>query len=78
MQKVKVGRDGLIVEKGMNKGLLLPQVPVEWKWDVRQFLNHTCMKAGLAPSAWESGECKIYSFQCQVFSEEDGKIVQKM
>ena len=47
--KIKVGEDGLIVEKGMFKGLLLPQVPVEWKWDKEEYLCECCIKAGLPP-----------------------------
>ena len=51
-QKVKVGRDGLIIEHGPFRGLLLPQVPVEWGWDSEEFLGQTCMKAGMAPDMW--------------------------
>jgi len=67
--KIKIGRDGLIAEAGFYRGLLLPQVPVEWKWDKETFLSHTCMKAGLMPDAWLDKRTKIYSFQAQIFSE---------
>ncbi|MFX0010338.1 MAG: AMMECR1 domain-containing protein, partial [Candidatus Hermodarchaeota archaeon] len=53
--------DGLIVEKRSSKGLLLPQVPVEWHWDVEEFLNNCCMKAGLTPDAWLEKGTKIYN-----------------
>ncbi|NIA09409.1 MAG: TIGR00296 family protein [Nitrospiraceae bacterium] len=66
---IKVGRDGLIAERGFWRGLLLPQVPVEYGWDVGQFLSQTCVKAGLPPDAWSDGETKIYRFQGEVFSE---------
>ncbi|UCH72588.1 MAG: TIGR00296 family protein, partial [Thermoplasmatales archaeon] len=49
LNKIKIGRDGLIVEKDFYKGLLLPQVPVEQGWDKKEFLSNTCMKAGLLP-----------------------------
>lgn len=77
--KIKIGRDGLIAEAGFYRGLLLPQVPVEWKWDKETFLSHTCMKAGLMPDAWLDKRTKIYSFQAQVFSEEspNGKIKER-
>ncbi|MCG7854414.1 MAG: TIGR00296 family protein, partial [Methanoregulaceae archaeon] len=44
---VEVGKHGLIVQGYGRSGLLLPQVPVEWGWDSTEFLDHTCMKAGL-------------------------------
>ena len=50
IQEIKIGRDGLIIEKDSQSGLLLPQVPVEYNWDVVDFLNHTCHKAGLPVS----------------------------
>ncbi|MEM2143453.1 MAG: TIGR00296 family protein [Candidatus Thorarchaeota archaeon] len=66
---VKVGRDGLIVSRGMWRGLLLPQVPVEWNWSVREFLEHTCMKAGLPSNAWLDRNTKFMSFQAEIFGE---------
>jgi uncharacterized protein (TIGR00296 family) len=68
--KIKVGEDGLIIERGMFKGLLLPQVPVEWKWDEEEFLCQCCVKAGLPPDCWLMEGAKIYSFQAIVFEEE--------
>jgi hypothetical protein len=78
LKAVRIGRDGLIVELGMNRGLLLPQVPVEWTWDVHTFLDHTCMKAGLMADAWLDPVTKIYSFTAQVFDETEpnGKVVE--
>jgi uncharacterized protein (TIGR00296 family) len=68
--KIKVGQDGLIVEKNVFKGLLLPQVPVEWKWDNEQFLCQCCIKAGLPPDCWLLKGTKIYKFQAIIFEEE--------
>ncbi len=78
-KEVVVGRDGLIVEKGYFRGLLLPQVPVEWKWDAEEFLSNTCMKAGLNPDAWLLHATKIYKFSAQIFSETSpaGEVVEK-
>ncbi len=67
---IVVGRDGLIIEKGPNRGLLLPQVPVEWGWDRVTFLQHLCQKAGLAPNDWKSG-AKILRFEALVFGENE-------
>ena len=69
LSHIEIGRDGLIVEQGFYKGLLLPQVPVEQEWEKEEFLSHTCMKAGLPPDAWFDMETKIYKFQGQIFTE---------
>ena len=70
LEKIKIGRDGLIIEKGFYRGLLLPQVPVEWEWDVEEFLSQTCIKAGLPPDAWIDDDTKVYSSQGQIFAEK--------
>lgn len=67
---VEVGRDGLIAVQGMRRGLLLPQVPVDWGWDTKQFLEHTCNKAGLVPSAWMDKKTEFLAFQAEIFGEE--------
>jgi hypothetical protein len=67
---VKVGEDGLIVQRSWGRGLLLPQVPVEWEWDAEEFLTQTCLKAGLPPDAWLDPETKVFKFQAEVFSED--------
>jgi uncharacterized protein (TIGR00296 family) len=77
--KIKVGHDGLIMERGYYKGLLLPQVPVEWNWNEEEFLSQTAMKAGLSPDAWLLKDTKIYRFQAIIFEEASpkGQIKQK-
>jgi AmmeMemoRadiSam system protein A len=67
---IVVGRDGLIVEDGFHRGLLLPQVAVEWGWDRDTFLAHTCRKAGLAPDAWRTG-AQLFKFAAEVFAETE-------
>ncbi|MGY5874557.1 MAG: TIGR00296 family protein [Candidatus Thorarchaeota archaeon] len=67
---VKVGRDGLIVSRGMRRGLLLPQVPVDWNWNVREFLEHTCNKAGLPTDTWLDPATELMSFQAEIFGEK--------
>ncbi len=69
-EEIVIGRDGLYIEKGMNHGLLLPQVATEYGWGSEEFLDHTCIKAGLKPGSWRQG-AKIYSFSAQIFSEHD-------
>ena len=77
--KIKVGRDGLIVEKSYCKGLLLPQVPVELKWGEEEFLCQCSMKAGLPPDSWLLKDTKIYRFQAIIFEEASpkGQIILK-
>ncbi len=69
VKEINVGHDGLIVERGGYKGLLLPQVPVEWNWDAEEFLNNCCMKGGLTPDAWLMKGTKIYKFSCIIVKE---------
>ncbi len=73
VKTIKVGEHGLIVEKGFYKGLLLPQVPVEWGWGEEEFLCQCCMKAGLPPDSWLTKGAKIYKFSAIVFEEETPK-----
>lgn len=76
--EIVVGRDGLIIGKGWRRGLLLPQVPVEWGWDSREFLSQCCVKAGLPPQEWRKQGTEIYRFQAILFKEETprGKIIR--
>jgi hypothetical protein len=79
LNKIKIGKDGLIIKKGFFSGLLLPQVPVEWKWDVEEFLAQLCIKAGLLADAWLERDARIYKFQGQIFAEVEphGKVLEK-
>ena len=69
-EQVDVGRHGLLISRGFQRGLLLPQVAVEWKWDRERFLAETCLKAGLPQDAWKHG-ATLQAFTAQVFSEPD-------
>lgn len=68
IKEVEVGTHGIVVSKGPNRGLLLPQVPGEWGWDLETYLSHGCLKAGLAEDEWKKG-AQIEVFTAQVFSE---------
>jgi AmmeMemoRadiSam system protein A len=68
---VEIGRHGLLVEHGRQRGLLLPQVAVEWQWDAATFLNQTCRKAGLPAGEWRNG-ATTWRFEAEVFSEPQG------
>jgi hypothetical protein len=58
-----------MLQLGPNAGLLLPQVPVEWNWDVEEFLENLCQKAGLPAGAHKHPQAKLEKFSAQVFSE---------
>ncbi len=77
--KITIGEDGLIAERGYLRGLLLPQVPVEWDWDSEEFLGHTCMKAGMGRDGWRKGDVTFYRFSGEIFMETEpgGEIVSK-
>ena len=76
---IKVGRDGLIVENEYTSGLLLPQVPMEYGWDAKEFLCYTCEKAGLYKDAWKDKTTKVSRFEGVIFKEEspNGIIVRE-
>jgi len=75
---IKIGRDGLIIENKQFSGLLLPQVPKEYGWDIEEFLAHTSEKAGLEKNAWKDQDTKVSRFEGIIFKEEspNGKIVR--
>jgi uncharacterized protein (TIGR00296 family) len=77
--KIKCGVHGLLVERGWNRGLLLPQVPVEWGWDEEEFLSQCCLKAGLPPNEWLKKTTRISKFEGIVFQETEpgGNIVRR-
>jgi len=68
-EDVVVGHHGVLVERGASRGLLLPQVPVEFGWDREAFLDHTCRKAGLEPGCWHHPDTTISTFSAEVFGE---------
>lgn len=68
-EEVEIGKHGLIVSRGLSKGLLLPQVATQYGWDAETFLNHTAEKAGLGPRDWKDPKSRIEAFTAEVFSE---------
>lgn len=66
-EEIEVGKHGIIMKRGGEMGLLLPQVATEYGWDRKSFLENTCMKAGLPKDAWKDKETEIYIFSADVF-----------
>lgn len=71
LDDIKVGRDGLMIEMDGRRGLLLPQVATEYGWNREEFLQQTCVKAGLPTDSYRSGRATIYRFQALVFGEKE-------
>ena len=63
------GQHGLYLAKGPRRGVLLPQVPVQYGWDRETFLAQVCRKAGLPTDAWRDPETLLLGFEAQVFSD---------
>ena len=65
--EIEIGKHGLIIEKGYAKGLLLPQVAEENEFTKEEFLEHTCMKAGISADSWMDESCDVFKFEGQIF-----------
>jgi len=69
--KIQLGVHGVLVKRGFNSGVFLPQVATETGWTKEEFLSNLCAhKAGLAPEAWKDKSTELYIFSAEVFSEE--------
>ncbi len=71
VDEVEVGKHGVYIIKGFYRGVLLPQVPVEYGWDKKTFLEHVCLKAGLEPECYKDPDTEIYLFTAEVFKESE-------
>jgi uncharacterized protein len=69
--QIEAGRHGLIVSRGWHRGVLLPQVATERRWNAQRFLEETCVKAGLEPDAWRDPDTRVQAFTAEVFGEPD-------
>ncbi|MBP7205537.1 MAG: AmmeMemoRadiSam system protein A [Candidatus Cloacimonetes bacterium] len=66
---IVIGRDGLLLRQGFRSGVFLPQVPVEWNWDLHTYLTQLCRKAGLPDGTWKRDDARLFRFEAEVFSE---------
>lgn len=69
IEDIELGVHGLVIQSGMKRGLLLPQVPGMFGWSRDEYLEAICRKGGLHPSAWRSSE--LLTFTTQVFEEKE-------
>ncbi len=77
--RIVIGVHGLIVRFGPYSGLLLPQVAVEYNMSSSEFLDHTCLKAGLRPGCWKDERTDVYTFSAEIFTEisPNGRVVRE-
>ncbi|MGD0573729.1 MAG: AmmeMemoRadiSam system protein B [Sedimentisphaerales bacterium] len=67
--QIRIGTDGVVLSKGGQMALFLPQVATEQRWTLEEMLTHLSLKAGLPENAWKSG-ASFQVFQAEVFGEE--------
>ncbi len=79
LDKIKIGKHGLIVKSGNHSGLLLPQVFIDYDNTPKEALEMTCQKAGLPKEVWKDKDTEIYLFSAQIFKEIEphGKILEE-
>ena len=70
LNEIVIGRDGLILESNYGSGLFLPQVPVEQRWTINEYLTNLCYKAGAPADTWKLPDSKLYKFHTMVFREK--------
>jgi uncharacterized protein (TIGR00296 family) len=66
---IKIGKHGLMLEYRGRRGVFLPQVPVEWNWNVLEYLENLCQKAGIGKDRWKEKDCHIFGFEGHIFKE---------
>ncbi len=71
IDEIEVGKHGIVLDGGITRGLLLPQVAEEFHWDKEAFLRHTAVKAGLPPEAWNHPAVQLFTFTVEKFSESE-------
>ena len=71
INEIKLGTHGVLIKRGFNSGVFLPQVAKETGWSLEEFLSNLCAhKAGLSADAWKDKKTEIYIFEVEIISEE--------
>ena len=79
VDKIKLGKHGVLIRKGFASGVFLPQVAQETGWSKDEFLSNLCShKAGLKPDAWKDKASEIYIFTAEVFSEKENPALSRL
>lgn len=66
---IKIGKHGLMLDHKGRRAVFLPQVPVEWDWNVTEYLENLCHKAGVPKHAWKEKDCFLSWFEGKIFKE---------
>lgn len=77
-ERIEAGKHGLMVSRGWQRGVLLPQVATQFRWESYRFLEETCVKAGFARDAWKDPGIRIHGFTTEVFSESEFGTAQRL
>jgi AmmeMemoRadiSam system protein A len=70
-EQIEAGKHGLMVSQGWRRGVLLPQVAIEFQWTAERLLEETCVKAGFERDAWKDSAMRIQGFTAEIFGESD-------
>ena len=70
-EQIQAGIHGLMVSRGSQRGVLLPQVATQFRWSGRRLLEETCVKAGFERDAWKNPEIQVQAFTAEIFNESD-------
>ena len=70
-EEIQAGRHGLMVSRGCQRGVLLPQVATQFRWSGQRLLEETCVKAGFERDAWKNPEIQVQAFTAEIFSESE-------
>lgn len=71
LEEIEIGKHGLLLERGSRRGLLLPQVATEHGLGREEFLQETCVKAGLPRDAWEDPATTVSGFTCEIVTQDN-------
>lgn len=66
LSKIQVGKHGLYIRYRNRSGILLPQVASERNWDVKTFLEHLCLKAGLPQNTYLDPDAEMFAFEALI------------
>ncbi len=70
-KEIEIGKHGLIIRRGLQGGLFLPKVPVEQNWNIEEYLENLCYKAGLTGDAWLDPNSRLFKFEAEIFEEKN-------
>ncbi|MHC4158626.1 MAG: AmmeMemoRadiSam system protein B [Planctomycetota bacterium] len=69
-EQIRIGIDGVVLNKNGRSAVFLPQVAPEQGWDLNTMLTQLSRKAGLGADGWKDG-ANFLVFQADVFGEEE-------